>query len=120
MSFAPMIPRERQEGMPDTPQAKVSHTPGPWKHYIDNEGYLVVDLGPRCLGSTQQICLGDMEDTEGEDHANAALIAAAPDLLAALKAFPHEPQASTWMQAEVDWYWKVCAPAIAKAGGRQP
>ena len=60
------------------------HTPGPWTHRITDDGELVVDLGDRCRGATRLIYLGDMEDTEGEDHANAELIALAPELAEAL------------------------------------
>ena len=67
------------------------HTPGPWKELIDNDGWVYV-VGPNHEelyypdgefgGHLGFICsIGDMEDTEKEDHANAALIAAAPDLL---------------------------------------
>lgn len=57
---------------------KTEHTPGPWGYQlgavVDSEGYLVADIRSRWD-----------DGMEGEDYhfANAALIAAAPDLLEA-------------------------------------
>lgn len=62
-----------------------NHSPGPWGARVDNAGVLLVDLGKECRAFIRFIILGDMEVTEGEDHWNAALIAAAPDLYRALK-----------------------------------
>jgi hypothetical protein len=59
------------------------HTPGPWQDEITDDGHLIVRF-PHHGNSTVDIYLGDMENTTGEDHANARLIAAAPDLVAAL------------------------------------
>lgn len=59
---------------------KTAHTPGPWGYQlgavVDSEGFLVADIRSRWD-----------DGMEGEDYhfANAALIAAAPELLAALE-----------------------------------
>lgn len=59
---------------------KTEHTPGPWGYQlgavVDSEGYLVADIRSRWD-----------DGMEGEDYhfANAALIAAAPELMEALE-----------------------------------
>lgn len=71
-----------------------AHTPGPWKAVpVDGEwsvrtlspfaptGQTVVHIGPDCVSERNRpVC-------SGEAVANARLIAAAPDLLAALETF---------------------------------
>lgn len=80
----------------------MSHTPGPWtaNHNIvaTTRGRLAIDCG--MSGAT-----------DAEDCANARLVAAAPELLAALKALVDvdEVTAGTYEMAE---------SAIAKAEGR--
>ena len=54
----------------------MTHTPGPWAVDITDEGELWVRI------LQHDLFIGDLEDTCGECHANAQLIAAAPDLLA--------------------------------------
>lgn len=59
------------------------HTPGPWRTYRPSEpreGWLIERSG-RCIAETFTM------DTPSEEEANAVLIAAAPDLLAALEPF---------------------------------
>lgn len=61
-----------------------THTPGPWKAHTNNTSeYIDIDAGP------QRICsiLADTGDAEcdAENIANAALIAAAPDMFEALQ-----------------------------------
>jgi len=55
--------------------AEPKHTPGPWTIRADGQ-YIV--------GDTQPVC--DIRPTNPSKQANAKLIAAAPDLLAACKA----------------------------------
>ena len=74
--------------------SKPKHTPGPWKIEYDNDGnggfQEWLNIGPAKV-------MGGRHLTE-EDHANAQLIAAAPDLLEACQAMirardlwvPHE------------------------------
>jgi hypothetical protein len=68
------------------------HTPGPWEsHDVTDDqdadcGNWVVEI-PETPGNTViRLWFGDMESNTGEDIANANLVAAAPDLLAALEA----------------------------------
>jgi hypothetical protein len=59
--------------------SKAQHTPGPWK--LISNGLLVQDAGNR-------LHIGTFKEAEGLGHsaaANARLIAAAPELLAALE-----------------------------------
>jgi len=63
--------------------SKIKHTPGPWKYDPDNERS---DLIVRAGG----LLLAEVNDTRSwplaQCQANARLIAAAPDMLAALQA----------------------------------
>lgn len=76
--------------------SETKHTPGPWKSYEENDGgevkRLIFAEMPDRNSCDRETCVCevtpafmslDPEWTE-EDDANAALIAAAPDLLAAL------------------------------------
>lgn len=55
------------------------HTPGPWAYQEESDAYThIVRAGDRFLCQLSQ-------DTSGESEANARLMAAAPDLLEALR-----------------------------------
>lgn len=59
-----------------------SHTPGPWASHLVDETIVVIPRRPL----PQHIStLGHSEVADDEDYANARLIAAAPELLAALE-----------------------------------
>lgn len=64
------------------------HTPGPWKllKFDDDEHYTVTNQeGTHGFHrEIAKVSFGYSEPAETEQHANAALIAAAPDLFAAL------------------------------------
>jgi hypothetical protein len=87
-------------------EGECRHTPGPWE--IERTAH--VDLwitapdGRHIVGTVS--CGGDQK-TEG--RANARLIAAAPDMLAALEAVIHAAFEPTWAQ--------LVADAIARAKG---
>lgn len=65
-------------------------TPGPWTHgigFVRNMGRDVLGVGVQAVGDgdwTPVAALSFVEDVNDTDRANARLIAAAPDLLAAL------------------------------------
>jgi hypothetical protein len=68
------------------------HTPGPWvsRDVGDDQdadfGQWVVEI-PETAGNTViRLWFGDMESNTGEDIANARIVAASPDLLAACEA----------------------------------
>lgn len=92
------------------------HTPGPWEVHSNNSGW----SGNQALGSRETtyiinrhkrgVHLSDEMHPNEEQQANAALIAAAPDLLEALKN----------LRAEVTEYFcgtrpKFLDPAMSKA-----
>ena len=86
----------------------MAHTPGPWWVDGPGEGIEVHDT----FGRTASVW-GDVGEGD-EAWANARLIAAAPELLAALKA--HLP----WREAPVQGWgcWADAVAAINKAEGR--
>ena len=65
------------------------HTPGPWSvtwgTAQGGEGHHIMDSTGIDNGLSIVAVVGFHDDSEGETKANARLIAAAPDLLAALK-----------------------------------
>ena len=63
---------------------EVKHTPGPWYHEADSHTGAVKTEGKKLIASV----FGDDPECREDDRqiANATLIAAAPDLLAALQA----------------------------------
>lgn len=63
----------------------MGYSPGPWTDDVTEDGTLIVSFGDQCGAYSRDIEFGDMENTEGEDHANARLIAMAPELLDALR-----------------------------------
>jgi hypothetical protein len=69
-----------------------THTPGPWQIQLWNDSSRpsrrdtpVITTGKDAIGELFNLWDEDGEDREAERLANARLIAAAPDLLAALK-----------------------------------
>jgi len=66
----------------------MSHTPGPWRaikaEVVSDAGGLVADAWTGTTGDYAELT---PQDRVGFRHANARLIAAAPDLLAAAKTF---------------------------------
>ncbi len=87
------------------------HTPGPWSYkagdsilYIQSKG-IIAKVG----------IAGYWEKYSPEDEANARLISAAPDLLAALREFVHPYQSATLTEREQR---EKALAAIAKAEGK--
>ena len=71
-------------------EAMTKHTPGPWTAFIRGRGRTIaVDIGPTPVGKTPCIINWPGFDASdlpvSEQIGNAHLIAASPDLLAALK-----------------------------------
>ena len=96
------------------------HTPGPWKVIEDpfSEGIVAIiqhdEFGLLAVGSCE-----DRAATGEEDHYNAHLIAAAPDLLAALEEISAlTAYAGRSMKDEA--VCDVARAAIARARGEQP
>jgi hypothetical protein len=90
----------------------MSHTPGPWENIYINEKNTAVAFMP----STEQlkVCL-DKEETMRE---NARLIAAAPELLQALKCALADLEGSLEVNNNKQWYahdWKAHKQSIKDA-----
>lgn len=116
-----------------------AHTPGPWVVKLDHRGY-VANVGtagsddvPGAVGSTLFRLASFRIPSSPETHANAALIASAPDLLDALRALTafaatHTGEGATPEEGRLlDGYGEGVAhavaagrAAIARAEGRAP
>lgn len=93
------------------------HTPGPWELDYD-KGSTRDILSPKHGG----ICTVRRAGRHDNDTflANARLIAAAPEMSDALKAFPAEcdyPSAEGYRTACLDWFRNSALPALNKAEG---
>ena len=90
------------------------HTPGPWN--TGGSGWIGIRKEDRCIARLDDAGFATLS---AEDRANARLIAAAPDLLAALKnlvgAYGGEPMSA---EGSLDAYENAKA-VIAKAEGGQ-
>lgn len=86
------------------------HTPGPWVFQAHDHWLPAVVIGE----SVWHAGLVTGRERPGEHEANARLIAAAPDLLAALKALLPWVAAPPSDSAEA---WRAAQAAIAKAEG---
>jgi hypothetical protein len=108
------------QSVPGTQGTTQAHTPGPWTLGPMNGGQVSVRASRTGLGgehfaatlATVEIYDEDEPADEGQWHANARLIAAAPDLLEALR-IAHD--ADSECDCPRDCYM---AKAIAKAEGR--
>jgi hypothetical protein len=94
---------------------QATHTPGPWKEKRKLAIYSADD---------EPICAVFPAETEGQSAADARLIAAAPDLLEALKVtvwslFKHQPpRAPQDPSTDASHALAIASAAIAKAEGR--
>ena len=90
------------------------HTPGPWRIVGDDEGCKSIEAygeDEHGIFSVSEIGFTDGIE-EGEDKANARLIAAAPDMLNALKYIKR-----CKLYGPADQAWELIDAAIAKADG---
>lgn len=97
------------------------HTPGPWVHDTRGQGKPDVRAASgRAVACTWMVCGSAPKSDKGyearceEDRANARLIAAAPELLAALE------ELVGWQTCVPDAVVEAARAAIAKATGEQP
>jgi hypothetical protein len=63
----------------------ITHTPGPWKVFTSTDGQKLIGVGATNGQGITDSDFGIWSWDDPEGKANALLIAAAPDLLAALK-----------------------------------
>jgi len=88
-----------------------NHTPGPWKRLTDEDGEIWV-----IADDDHRYNIANMEGSCKECHANASLIAAAPELLQALSF------AKSVIQSGEEWTGtceRVIQGAINKAKGKE-
>lgn len=92
------------------------HTPGPWAHHNTPTPFIYVNASrlPICQIYTSTAHGQSM----GEQFANAHLIAAAPELLEALREIFHDVKQGAIPNDDDEW-WKKASTAIAKATGEQ-
>ena len=97
------------------PERNAKHTPGPWM--LDHPIGLVLDAAGAAIQTAGANCLND---DDGSGYANARLIAAAPDLLQALKETLAYWDSCGFSDCEPDCECIVQSvqAAIAKAEGR--
>lgn len=85
------------------------HTPGPWKVFYTTNGQTIIGIGEAAGAEGITDPQFGLWRSGKEREANARLIAAAPDMLAALKAIlAHKPD-------NADAIWEQVEEAIAKA-----
>lgn len=103
---------------------KTKHTPGPWRTVIGGETIAVTtsNEAPKQAGICR-ILNKSVAYEAGEGEANAALIAAAPDMLAALESFASSYHA--WIKSRpgaeglMDAAMNAAHAAICKAEGAE-
>lgn len=102
---------EEQESISSMEQ---QHTPGPWHYRIADNGTPIVETA----SGEQEVARGGYEGPIAEGEANARLIAAAPDLLAALEdAYADLDRLNTATHPASLLTLTRCFNAIAKARG---
>lgn len=92
---------------------KDQHTPGPWQ--VFNAGHLGCGVTRRYCGDIAHCHGYDTNRSRAEELANARLIAAAPDMLAALRDLLAEVQAGGYPGRTA---LEAARAAIAKAAGQ--
>ncbi len=101
----------------DVMSEKVKHTSGPWiaAPYSSVVGAPVVSASGRPIATVTYFKIGDgFENHDKESAANGRLIAAAPEMLAALRVVAGS---DNW-RCFVDEEWDIVNDAISKAEGR--
>ena len=98
-----------------------AHTPGPWsadRHGNVWEGATAPGPTPSARRDALRIAIVEQSvDRLAEDIANARLIAAAPDLLAALEVLL-DVEMPAMRSGEVARVWRQASQAVAKARGK--
>ena len=103
------------------------HTPGPWEaiglesDHDSDRSIMARTTGGNPLAVARAYGGGILAPADSERVANARLIAAAPDLLAACKAFVALRKCIGWNEGECDLFmgpaWHKATDAILKAEG---
>lgn len=103
-----------------TAETKATHTPGPWSvepHDRDENTYYIIapEIGNAMLAKT--MTSRDLRVPADIVHANARLIAAAPELLAVAKKAANMLLRNTLQDSEDTAVYQSLRSAIAKAEG---
>lgn len=97
------------------------HTPGPW--HLDVLAHTITDTGNYdnrwIVRGNNHERIADMFEEGDEADANANLIAAAPEMLEALKVFMDYNDQGGPLSFNTDAMWAQARAAIAKAEGRE-
>ena len=89
---------------------EMSHIPGPWEVFDSHTGLWVMDSAEQGAICKLEWCL--------EAEANARLIAAAPEMLVALKQLIGYMDAGNWADMRIDGIKHAARAAIDKVEGR--
>lgn len=92
-----------------------THTPKPWKFEWDDGSLSGIVTAPICGTEAHGVIAETYEDFRLEAHANGILMAAAPDLLAALEGILEWRDAIYLPTARLD----AACEAVAKAKGEK-
>ena len=99
----------------------MSHTSGPWKKFdgwgSDSNKPIIVDNVPDVDGKFVGNCICYVATTNSDFKANAELIAAAPDLLEALRNIVRHQDSIGGELAKMSGTRRIAAEAIKKATG---
>ena len=113
----PPISTAKPAPPPAPPPKKMSkHTPGPWR--VNGYGEIV------CGEGNDELRIADVAPWDPRKHreemsANGRLLAAAPEMLAALKNLENDHPDDPWFRSMPRTAWNMVQSAIAKAEGRE-
>lgn len=94
--------------LPIPPHPPRRPSAGPWRSHDTHEGEWVVDIPNDGEITVTRLFFGDMETNTGRDIANADLVAAAPDLLDAIR---------RWLEYDLVDLSDACEYGLNDAGG---
>ncbi|HNR55119.1 MAG TPA: hypothetical protein PKJ19_08135 [Flavobacteriales bacterium] len=98
--------------------SNTKHTPGPWKvHFVQNAHTYAVYDKTETMRHIAEVSTPFGVDGDRIGHANANLIAAAPELLEALATFIEYHDKEMPLSFDTDAMWANARAAIAKATG---
>lgn len=99
--------------------SETKHTPGPWFVTGAMTKYIEARIG---CGMVQEVAAVGPTDADGgygeQQHANASLVAAAPELLDALEDALHGVEGNHPLDADIHSWQDAARAAIAKAKGQ--
>lgn len=97
-----------------------AHTPGPWKVFTTKDGNKVIGIGDVNAEGVADCGFGVWRGGDAEALANAKLMAAAPEMLAALKQVVEASRSgrdTVNFLIELNQLARLCARTVARAEG---